>query len=155
MTAAERSRAWYERNRDKVLARAKARYYENHEERKAYNKKYREERKTRASYDVRREDVKAAMLYAAKNRAKKRGLEFDLTTSDFEVPTHCPVFGIELKVSDGRATDNSPSLDRIDSSRGYVRGNVQVISKLANTMKNNASQEQLIAFAKWVLGDNE
>jgi UDP-N-acetylenolpyruvoylglucosamine reductase len=45
---------------------------------------------------------------------------------------------------------NAPSLDRIDSARGYVPGNVQVVSHKANTMKSNASTEELIAFSEWV-----
>ena len=44
----------------------------------------------------------------------------------------------------------SPSLDRIDPNKGYVKGNVQVISRLANIMKSNASPEELRAFANWV-----
>lgn len=42
-----------------------------------------------------------------------------------------------------KATSNSYSIDRIDSSKGYVKGNVWVISKRANTLKGDATLEEL------------
>lgn len=97
----------------------------------------------------------AAYLYRiAKYRAKKKNIEFSISIEDVVIPSHCPILGIELTMhADGTAggKNNSYSLDRIDSSKGYVKGNVQVISYLANSMKRNATQEQLCAFAKWIL----
>lgn len=87
--------------------------------------------------------LKKYLLRSAKQRAKARGLEFNIDLSDIELPTICPLLGIPLKVSSNKATDNSYSLDRIDSSKGYVKGNVWVISRRANTLKNNATVEEL------------
>lgn len=53
----------------------------------------------------------------------------------------------------GIATDSSPSLDKIIPELGYVVGNIQVISKLANNMKTNASVDQLVLFSEWVLNN--
>jgi len=88
------------------------------------------------------------MLYSAKKRALKNNLEFNLTKEDIILPTHCPLLGIELKRGDKEDYSMSYSLDRIDNSLGYVKGNVKVISMLANTMKNSASSEHLELFAK-------
>lgn len=78
--------------------------------------------------------------------AKQRGLECTITEKDFEIPSHCPVLGVPLQFG----TPYAPSLDRIDNTRGYVPGNVQVISRKANLMKNNASDDELRRFADWV-----
>ena len=49
--------------------------------------------------------------------------------------------------------NNSPSLDRIDSTKGYIKGNVMMMSILANRMKNNATPEQLVKFSKFMLAE--
>ena len=92
------------------------------------------------------------MFRAARARARRDGLEFNITVEDIEIPNTCPVFGIPLKVNrleDGRR--DSPSLDRIDPLKGYTKDNIQVISNFANTMKQNATAEELLAFARWVV----
>lgn len=91
-----------------------------------------------------------SMLRSARQRAKLREIEFSLTAEDIVIPATCPILGIPLTTAVGRPTNNSPSLDRIDPSKGYTEDNVQVISYLANTMKSNATAEQLVSFAKWV-----
>lgn len=93
------------------------------------------------------------MLATAKHRAKKNDLPFSITVDDFDIPEYCPILKIKLEVNDGIALNNSPSLDKIIPELGYVVGNIQVISKLANSMKTNASVEELMLFAEWVFNN--
>jgi hypothetical protein len=100
-------------------------------------------------------DPKSKMLQRAKGRAKLKDLEFNLTVKDIIIPKHCPILGIELVCKSGKSggQKNSPALDRINSSKGYVKDNIQVISHLANMMKSHATKEELIKFAKWVISN--
>ena len=75
-------------------------------------------------------------------------------------PKVCPILGNELKWGKkgtngnnkgGTADPFSPSLDRIDSTKDYVKGNVMIISTLANAMKQNATPEQLKRFSRYHL----
>lgn len=101
-------------------------------------------RKRRASNPAR------AMLNRVKHRATAEGLEFNLELSDLVIPTHCPALGIPLKVGQGRQADASPSLDRIDPAKGYIKGNVVVISFLANRIKSNGTAQQVRQVADWM-----
>lgn len=83
------------------------------------------------------------LLIQAKYRAKKRGVEFDINLSDIEIPKYCPVFGLKLETTKGRRKDNSYSLDRLDNKKGYVKGNVRVISWKANQYKGNMTIEEV------------
>ena len=101
-------------------------------------------------------DVARRMLYRAKSRAKKKGIPFDLELEDIQVPDVCPVLGIKLCLKQGKKGyhPDSPSLDRIDPSLGYVKGNVQVMSARANLLKNDASVEELQAVLEFLLKGN-
>jgi len=68
-------------------------------------------------------------------------------------PAKCPVFGEPFTMRGVGFSAWSPSVDKIDPKLGYVRGNIQVVSMLANCMKRDASPEQLKQFALWVLKD--
>jgi len=78
-------------------------------------------------------------LYNAKRRAKNRSLPFnlDLNYLDSIYTTHCPIFNIEFKWGSADGRYNSPSLDRIDNDKGYVKGNVIFISNKANVIKSS------------------
>jgi len=91
------------------------------------------------------EHLSSHLTSVAKQRAKKKGLPFNITPSDVVVPDKCPLLGIELKRSrvNRGPSDNSPTLDRINPSEGYVRGNVWVISGKANRIKTDASIDEI------------
>lgn len=88
------------------------------------------------------ESYKKAMLSSARSRAKSKNLDFNIDVSDIELPEVCPLLGIPLSINASNK-EFSYSLDRIDSSKGYVKGNVWVISDRANRLKNNATLEEL------------
>lgn len=91
------------------------------------------------------------LFLAAKARAKKFGLPFTIEVSDIVIPAHCPVFPyLELKVNKEHCADNSPSLDRIVPDKGYVKGNIVVISHKANTIKQNCTSKELRDVANWL-----
>lgn len=88
------------------------------------------------------------MLASRRYKAKKKGLSFALSIYDVVIPDVCPALGIPLKKDKGALCPNSPSLDRLDPSKGYVRGNVAVISHRANRIKQDASPDELRLIAK-------
>ena len=86
------------------------------------------------------------MLTRCKSRSTENKLEFNLTEEDIIIPNACPV----LHVPFDNTHDYAPSVDRIDPSKGYIKGNIQIMSNKANRMKSNATQEELKLFAEWV-----
>ncbi len=88
---------------------------------------------------------KEIMIRNAKNRSLKTGCPFDITAKDFEIPEVCPVLNIPMVRGVGKNSvdDNSPSLDKIVPSLGYVKGNIRVISYRANVLKSDATPEEI------------
>lgn len=90
------------------------------------------------------------MVLNARSRARRKGIDFEITSDDFIIPTECPVLGIPMESREKRH-DGSPTLDRVDNRLGYVKGNVVVISWRANRIKSDATLEELeriVAFIK-------
>lgn len=86
------------------------------------------------------------MLKGAQDRARRKQIIFDLKLEDIpSIPEVCPILKIPLKVNVGvsRWNDNSPSLDRIINSKGYVKDNIRIISNRANRLRMDASMEEL------------
>lgn len=93
---------------------------------------------------------KLLLLRRIRNSSKQRGIECTITVDDFEIPNNCPILGLPLQFHKGKRCDNSVSMDRIDSDKGYIPGNVQVISWLANRIKNDMTPDQLEKLYRFV-----
>jgi hypothetical protein len=91
--------------------------------------------------------VEYVLLMAAKTRAKAAGLAFNISLEDIIIPERCPLLGVKLNVG-GNHRFTPPSLDRVDPSKGYVQGNIWVVSTRANTIKNDATLEELEMITK-------
>ena len=83
------------------------------------------------------------MLARAKSRAKKNNLPFNIELDDIVIPERCPLLGIKIESTEVRNSPNNPSLDKIIPEKGYIKGNVWVISNRANTLKNDATLQEL------------
>ncbi len=122
-----RQREYTTRNKDKV--RARERYLDK---------------------ERRRKDPRKTMVDNARKRARDKGFPFDITFEDVIIPDVCPVLGIPLMVAIGTPTASSPSLDKFIPSKGYVKGNIHVISHKANQMKSNASLQEVELLLQWM-----
>lgn len=87
--------------------------------------------------------VRQKMLRDAEKRAAERGMPFSISLEHIGQPSVCPVLGIPIVWTLTRPAKNSPSLDRLVNTLGYVPGNVWVISRRANAIKNDASPDEL------------
>lgn len=94
--------------------------------------------------------VEYKLLHSAKRRAKKRNLDFNIELGDIIIPKYCPILNyIELTKNVGYVGHSSPTLDRIDTNKGYTKDNIQVISFKANTMKSDGSYKDIGLLYNW------
>jgi len=89
------------------------------------------------------------MLQNSKRRANRKGIPFSLALGDIVIPEYCPILGIKLEF--GGSVDTSPSIDRIDNSKGYHKDNIHVISGRANAIKRDATIEELVKITNYLL----
>lgn len=116
---------------------------------KAYRARKKHER-TAAYAQWRRSNYEVYTLNILRKRARDKNISFNLTKEDLKMPIKCPVLGIPIYNATKKATDNSPSVDRVIPRRGYVKGNVCIISHRANMLKNNASLSELEAVIRYM-----
>jgi hypothetical protein len=84
-------------------------------------------------------------------RAKRRTREINITLEDLKQTWEeqrgiCPYSKVQLRFVSKTGRNNpiyAMSLDRKDSSLGYVKGNIQFISIAMNLMKNSMSEEEM------------
>lgn len=94
------------------------------------------------------------LLSQLRSSAKRRGIIFDIDICDLNelsFPLVCPILGIELGFF-SKVCDNSYSIDRIDNSLGYIRGNLVVISFRANRLKNDSNLVEMNRLIEFYTG---
>ena len=91
-----------------------------------------------------RKDVRYQLMREKFRTKKSNNFEHAWTIEfgDIDFPTHCPILGTELDYFAERTQENSVSFDRVDSSKGYIKGNVIVCSWRANRIKNDGTAEE-------------
>jgi len=147
---------WYHKNKNARGRRAKARevsrlwYHANLDRVRAYRKANAEQRrKTSREWHARNPARKLFMM--AKARAKKAGLAFRIKLADImPLPDVCPALGIPLRKGEHSNDPHAFSIDRIDNTKGYVKGNVAVVSRRANVLKRDATVQELRSLLRWL-----
>lgn len=95
------------------------------------------------------------LVQGAKDRANKTGLAFDLDQYIPQIQSRidqgfCEMTGLPLSVQGGRTWD-SPSLDRIEPSKGYVYSNLRLVCFAINTALNNWGEDTLeVVVSAWL-----
>lgn len=129
-------------NKKKVSDRGKKWYRENPD--KVKLKKERDRVTNKKLNDFLRKNNPSLLIWKRiKKKAHSRGLEFSIQAKDIKIPKKCPILDLELKMNKLKPKANSPSLDRIDNNKGYIKGNVKVISRHANFLKSNMTKKQI------------
>ena len=105
-------------------------------------RRQREQRVKNKSEDIVYHSIRES-LNGARKRAKEKGYPFDITIEDLmPFPTHCEVSGVELVYGKGDKKHGA-SLDKVVPSKGYVKGNVRIISQMVNFAKTDLTVKQL------------
>lgn len=109
------------------------------------------------NFNKKRKENPAFRLWASsKSSSRTKDREHSLTVEDIRslLVSTCPYFGIKLFYGvnpRGKIPFNAATIDRIDSTKGYIPGNVRIISWGANRLKSNLTDKQLLTLAKNIL----
>jgi len=149
----ERKRLYRQNNAEKIKENQKLCYQKNSEKERERKRLYRQDAPEREKIKYKKlyykNNLAKQMLRSAKRRAIEKRIPFSLEEKDIKIPEICPVLGFILKKGEGKIFPNSPSLDRIIPEKGYVKGNIIVISHMANSIKQNATPEQIVAVGEF------
>lgn len=139
-------------NRDSVMLKSNI----NKKIRASQDPEYKEHlRAIKSAWNHSKKGIAYSMWKNAKTRATLLKIPFDITSEDIFniIPEECPILKHKLEIGNLGGDKYSPSLDRIVPELGYVKGNIQIISRLANAMKNNATPEELKLFAEYIINN--
>lgn len=103
-------------------------------------------RKPSSQLGWQRQSLRQRLFHRARSRATVKGIPFTITVDDIVIPDVCPVFGKPFELGHRKW---GASIDKMIPELGYVKGNISVISNLANMMKSSATLEELRTFGRW------
>lgn len=169
MTRKEYAAAYYLRTKESRKEKRRAyakKFYAKNIEKERQRRRVRYLKNTEKEHEISRvNQIKARnynkihnpesyILKRTKQSARNRKLEFNLTIEDIVIPEVCPILGIPLVMSLGRATQATPTVDRIDNSKGYIKGNIGIISRHANSCKCNMTIDDVRNLLKYMEQSN-
>lgn len=150
MALTEKQLDWHRKHRENLSperkesrrARALARYHERRDQDLPKMRAYSKQRYA--------SDRRLSLYDGAKRRASLDGIPFTITIEDIVIPQRCPVLGILLVTGASANHPALPSLDKFIPALGYVPGNINVISLRANSLKKNATIEEVAHLLAWM-----
>lgn len=137
---------YYHRNKEKICEKQKTKskeYYDLNKEKKLDTQKR-----------WRLNNPEKNIWHRTQQRCKRTGHLFEIVPEDIIIPTYCPILGIKLEIG-GDNKDTSPSIDRIDNSKGYIKDNIQIISLRANRIKSDATIQELQKLVDYLMDLNK
>jgi len=141
------SSCWFRKNKERRCKDCKKKQYEI--------------RRTQNRGDQGIERLLVERFNALKDRAKNKNLTVDFDKEYlrylWEKQNHkCALSGIQMTtlVFKGRVFTNI-SVDRINSKKGYLKSNVQLVCMGINQMKNDLSTDELLYFCKQIIKNHE
>jgi hypothetical protein len=145
---------WVENNKEHLRE-----YSRNYQSKRRKDPEFREKQYTdkKNRIETRLESFVSITLSAAKSRAKKHNLELNidnkyLTNLILKCNGKCAATGLNLSAKIG--CPFKASIDRINSNKGYVKGNIRVVAAMFNFMKQDYSDKQFAHIAKAFLKNN-
>lgn len=147
----EYAQQYYLKNKEAITARNAAWQLNNRDKMNEYSKKYKSPDNPKF-VEYCEKSYEQWILNSAKRNAVENNLPFNLELPDIIIPEYCPYLGHKLtKLRGAGQLETNASIDKIIPNLGYVKGNIEIVSRQANRMKNNATPQQLILFAENIL----
>ena len=147
---AEYEKEYRQKNKERIAEYDKEYYQKNKESIAEWQKEYDKSRAKPTTEVYRYFGDRASKL---KTKSRKNKIPYDLDgkylQSIYPEDGKCPALNVEMKAGSDSDWRLSPSVDRIDPSGGYVRGNVIWISWLANCIKSSATPKQIVAVGEF------
>lgn len=152
----------YRKNNKEVMYKSKRKWYDNNRERakESYKLWYAKNKDilNAKKRNNRNDDPIKYIVQNIKSRSKTLNIPFNITEEYVKKlwTGVCPIFNINIELNREKGKEYSAELDRFNPNKGYVKGNVEWISRRANRIKSNSSLKELEKIVNWMKGkDND